>query len=56
MLASVHAFEGLVFLGLVSLLAHRASGWLRRPRVSRALDGVCAAVFLGFGVRLALYR
>ncbi|MDP9397237.1 MAG: LysE family translocator [Actinomycetota bacterium] len=56
LLASVHAVEGLLFLGSVSLLAHRAGRWLRRPRVSRALDGICAAVFLGFGARLALSR
>ncbi len=56
LLASVHAVEGLAFLGLVSLLAHRAGAWLRRPHVSRGLDGVCAAVFLGFGARLALTR
>lgn len=56
LLASVHAFEGTVFLGLVSLLAHQAGGWLRRPKVSKALDGVCAAVFMGFGARLALSR
>lgn len=56
LLATVHAAEGLAFLGLISLLAHRAGAWLRRPRVSRALDGVCAAVFLGFGARLALTR
>ena len=56
LLASVHAAEGLLFLGLVSLLAHRASSWLRRPSVNRGLDAVCAAVFIGFGARLALAR
>lgn len=54
LLASVHAVEGLAYLGLVSLLAHRAGAWLRRPRISRVLDALCAAVFLGFGARLAL--
>lgn len=53
-LASVHAVEGLVFLALVALLAQRAGAWLRRPRVSRGLDGVCGAAFLGSGARLAL--
>lgn len=56
LLASVHGLEGLAFLGLVSLLAHRASSWLRRPAVSKTLDGMCAAVFIGFAVRLALTR
>ncbi len=56
LLASVHAVEVLAFLGSVSLLASRAGAWLRRPRVSRGLDAVCAAVFFGFGARLALTR
>ncbi len=56
LLASVHAVEGLAFLGSVSLLASRAGAWLRRPHVSRGLDAVCAAVFFGFGARLALTR
>lgn len=56
LLASVHAVQGSAFLGLISFLAHRAGDWLRRPRVSRGLDGLCAAAFLGFGARLALTR
>jgi len=56
LLTSVHVVEGLLFLGAISFLANRAGGWLRRPRVSRALDRICATVFVGFGVRLALTR
>ncbi len=56
LLTSVHVVEGLFFLAAISYLADRAGGWLRRPRVSRALDRVCATVFIGFGVRLAVTR
>lgn len=56
LLTSVHVVEGLLFLGVVSLLAHRAGDWFRRPAVSRVLDRICAAVFIGFGLRLVLTR
>ncbi|MDP9398472.1 MAG: LysE family translocator [Actinomycetota bacterium] len=56
LLTSIHVLEGLLFLGAVSLLAHRAGGWLRTPKVSRVLDRVCATVFISFGLRLAVTR
>ena len=56
LLTSVHVAEGLIFLGAISYLADRAGGWLRRPRVSRLLDRICATVFIGFGVRLVANR
>ncbi len=56
LLTTIHVLEGVLFLGAVSLLADRAGGWLRRPAVSRALDRICAAVFVGLGLRLALTR
>lgn len=56
LLTSVHVLEGLLFLGTVSFLAHRAGGWLRTPKVSRVLDRICATVFIGFGLRLAVTR
>lgn len=56
LLTSIHVLEGLLFLGIVSLLAHRAGGWLRTPKVSRVLDRICATVFISFGLRLAVTR
>jgi len=56
LLTSVHVVEGLLFLAAISYLAERAGGWLRRPHVARALDRICATVFIGFGVRLAVTR
>jgi hypothetical protein len=56
LLTSVHVVEGLFFLAAICYLADRAGDWLRRPRVSRALDRICAPVFIGFGVRLAVTR
>jgi threonine/homoserine/homoserine lactone efflux protein len=56
-----HSFAGLLLLGLLfvamtfcwlSAVAH-AGGWLRRPRLKRAIDAVVGAVLVAFGVRLA---
>jgi threonine/homoserine/homoserine lactone efflux protein len=41
------------FTGL-TYAAASLGGWLRRPRVVRAVDGVTGVTLVGFGVRLAL--
>jgi threonine/homoserine/homoserine lactone efflux protein len=53
-LAAVHVAEGVVWLGLVLLLARSLRGWLERPIVVRWIDGVVGTVIAGFGIRLAL--
>ena len=53
-LAAVHVGEGIVWLGMVLLLAHSLRTWLERPRVVRGIDAVVGAVITGFGIRLAL--
>jgi threonine/homoserine/homoserine lactone efflux protein len=46
---------GLVVNGSVSLLASRATGWLRRrPETGRWLQRFTGALFVGLGVRMAL--
>jgi len=47
---------GLTILTTYGLLAARISGFLRRPRPRRVLEGVTGVVFLGFGIRLAAER
>jgi RhtB (resistance to homoserine/threonine) family protein len=54
---------GFIFCGITSawLLAYavaaaRVGGFLRRPRVRRAMDGVTGFVLIGFGLRLAAER
>jgi threonine/homoserine/homoserine lactone efflux protein len=54
LLASVHALITLLWLGLLSLGAGAAAGWLRRPLFSRLLDGITGGVLIGLGVRTAL--
>lgn len=53
-LAAVHVAEGVVWLGLVLVLARSLRAWLERPRVVRWIDGVVGTVITLFGVRLAL--
>jgi threonine/homoserine/homoserine lactone efflux protein len=53
-LAAVHVAEGVVWLGMVLMLAHSLRTWLERPRVVRGIDAVVGTVIAGFGLKLAL--
>lgn len=53
-LAAVHVGEGVLWLGMVLLLARSLRAWLERPRVIRGIDAVVGTVIAGFGIRLAL--
>ncbi|WP_432542402.1 LysE family translocator [Kineococcus sp. SYSU DK002] len=50
LLGVVEAAVALTYLTVLAHGAARAVGWLRRPRVTRALDRVSAAVLTAFGV------
>lgn len=56
LLASIHIAMGLVWLSAIALAADRAQRFVTASRVRRWLDGVCGAVLVGLGVRLALTR
>lgn len=56
LLAAVHTVMGPVWFGILILALHPLSGFLRRPSVGRALDGLTGAVLIGFGLRLLLER
>ena len=53
-LACVHDLEGIVWLGMVLMLARSLRTWLERPRVVRGIDAVVGTVIAAFGLRLAL--
>ena len=53
LLAAVHAVLGMLWFGL--LVAPRAR-WLSRPAVMRGLDRMTGAVFIAFGLKLALEK
>jgi RhtB (resistance to homoserine/threonine) family protein len=56
LLASVHIAMGLAWLSLIALGVDRAQRWILHPGVRRWIDGVCGAVLVGLGVRLALAK
>lgn len=56
LLAGIHATLGLLWLGLLSLAAERASTTLRREGVRRAMQRVTGVVLIGFGVKVLAAR
>jgi len=55
-LACLHVVLGLAWCAVLILAIRPLGQALRRPRVVRALDRLTGAVFIGFGVKLALSR
>jgi threonine/homoserine/homoserine lactone efflux protein len=56
LLGSVFVLMTLAWLCAYAVIAARASGVLRRPRVKAALDRLTGVVLIGLGVRLATER
>jgi threonine/homoserine/homoserine lactone efflux protein len=55
-LGAIHVAEGVIWLSLLVLAVGRARGWLTRPPIKRRLEQVSGAVFIAFGLRLAVQR
>lgn len=56
LLAAIHAALGLLWFGILILAGGPLGRTLRRPAAIKALDRITGAVFVGFGVRLAISR
>jgi threonine/homoserine/homoserine lactone efflux protein len=56
LLASIHYVEGILWLVIVSVVVDHMRRFFIRSAIRRWLDGVCGALLVGFGVRLALAR
>ena len=56
LLAGLHLGMGLIWLGLVTLLAAQVRIWLIQPQVQRRIEALAGAVLILFGARLALER
>jgi RhtB (resistance to homoserine/threonine) family protein len=56
LLAGIHYVEGIVWLVALSILVDHTRRVLLTSAVRRWLEGLCGAVLLGFGARLALER
>lgn len=56
LLAAIHMAMGLVWLSAVAAAVQGAQRFVTSRAARRWIDGVCGAVLVGFGVRLALSR
>ncbi len=56
LLGGIHAAEGMLWFGLLTVATGSLSAWLSRPRVARTLDRATGLLFLGIGIKLALDR
>lgn len=54
LLAFIHVLLSLLWFALMITLALRVRAWLAQPRVVAWLDRLTGAVFIGFGLRLAV--
>lgn len=55
-LAAIHAAMGIAWFAALVLLTRPFARLLRRPAVTRAIDGVTGTFLVAFGLRLALER
>ena len=54
LLALIHATEGILWFLLLTNATELLSGWLKQRRVVMALDSAMGAIFIAFGLKLAL--
>jgi threonine/homoserine/homoserine lactone efflux protein len=54
LLAFIHATEGFLWFLLLTNATELLSGWLKQRRLVMALDSAMGAIFIGFGLKLAL--
>ena len=54
LLGAIHALLGLIWFACLIIATRSLAGFLRRPTMVRACDRVTGAVFVGFGINLAL--
>lgn len=55
-LAGIHAAMGLTWFAALILATRPLAGWLRRPGITRALNGMTGFALMLFGLRLALSK
>lgn len=56
LLAAIHAALGVAWFAVLAAATRPLNRWLARPAVARGLDRLTGAVFIAFGLRLALER
>jgi threonine/homoserine/homoserine lactone efflux protein len=56
LLAAIHALLGVLWFALLVAATRPLARWLSRPAVMRGLDRMTGAVFIAFGLKLALEK
>ncbi|MCY1531360.1 Leucine efflux protein [compost metagenome] len=56
LLAAIHALLGVAWFALLVAATRPLARWLSRPAVMRGLDRMTGAVFIAFGLKLALEK
>ena len=56
LLAGIHCLQGILWLVVVSIVVEQSRRYFLRSTVRRWLDGICGAVLVGLGARLAFDR
>ncbi|MGS1107078.1 LysE family translocator [Achromobacter anxifer] len=56
LLAGIHALLGILWFGVLVAATRPLARWLARPAVMRGLDRMTGAVFIAFGLKLALEK
>lgn len=56
LLATIHALLGVMWFALLVAATRPLAKWLSRPAVMRGLDRMTGAVFIAFGLKLALEK
>ena len=56
LLAGIHAMLGILWFGVLVAATRPLARWLSRPAVMRGLDRMTGAVFIAFGLKLALEK
>ncbi|WP_088140046.1 LysE family translocator [Achromobacter xylosoxidans] len=56
LLAGIHAVLGILWFGVLVAATRPLARWLSRPAVMRGLDRMTGAVFIAFGLKLALEK
>ena len=56
LLAAIHFAEGVAWFAIVAWLVDRSRHFFMKPDMRRWLDGICGAILIGLGLRLAMQQ
>ena len=56
LLAAIHFAEGVAWFAIVAWLVDRSRHFFMKADMQRWLDGICGAILIGLGLRLAMQQ